>query len=238
MECLQRRVPYASWRLRVFRSLLDSSADSNPSRIPPYRGFSTASDPPRPQEEHTRPSELLPRSPIAAQQTFEKKRKRSPTAADLHDLSRNPWAKALASPLRMCAITRTRLPRDFLGDWGMVQRPDVPEKLWLMPVGLFKDELAPSARQDHDSTDDNSLPRSARTPRPLSYLRLRLLNRLPLLRKLTRPLSRASGGKRSAVARIIPNGGFHRCGMMRATTMETSVWAYRLAGRETDGVEV
>lgn len=195
MECLQGRIAHVSWRRRVLRCLLELAADANGSA---YRGISTS----RPEQSKaptstdsttatTRPSDSLPRSPLAAQQKFEKKRKLQPKAADLHDLRRNPWAMALASPVRMCAITRTRLPRDFLGGWGLIQRPDDMEKLWLMPVELLKDELKASSTSTSTST-------------PLNYLKLRILNNLPMLRKLTTPLSRATGGKRSAVARIIP----------------------------------
>lgn len=230
MECLQGRIPYASWRRQVFRCLLDSSTDPNGSRRPAYRGFSTSHPPeqsttteePEEQRLATRPSDSLPRSPIAAQQTFEKKRKLQPKPADLHDLRRNPWAMALASPVRMCAITRTRLPKDFLGGWGLIQRPDGMEKLWLMPVELLKDELKTSIPQQLDDTAAHT-PRTSTT---FNYLRLRILNRLPILRKLSVPLSRATGGKRSAVARIVPQRWKPPFGPMTSQDERRMIWRH------------
>ena len=226
MECLQGRIPYASWRRRALLCLLDSYADANGSRVSAYRGFSTLRSAEQREVTNTttepeeprlaaRPSDSLPRSPIAAQQKFEKKRKQQPKPADLLDLRRNPWAMALASPVRMCAITRTRLPRDFLGGWGLIQRPDDMEKLWLMPVELLKDELKTSVQHD-----------SPRTSTPFNYLRLRILNSLPMLRKLSTALSRATGGKRSAIARIIPQRWKPPFGPMTSLDERRMVWRH------------
>src|SRR5436190_20827977 len=45
-----------------------------------------------------------------------KQRKRRPTKEDDDRLRRNPWAMALASPVRKCSATGARMPAEFLGE--------------------------------------------------------------------------------------------------------------------------
>lgn len=46
-------------------------------------------------------------------------------------LYRNPYAKMLAEPPRMCHLTRVRLPRPFLTSFGLVQKPRSDEVWWV-----------------------------------------------------------------------------------------------------------
>ena len=67
MECFHRRIPYASWRLQVFRRLFRLSTDSNGSTTSPYREYSTSNSPRQQNtlddnEPSFRPSQLLPQS--------------------------------------------------------------------------------------------------------------------------------------------------------------------------------
>ncbi|KAI1138351.1 hypothetical protein F5Y05DRAFT_36718 [Hypoxylon sp. FL0543] len=54
-------------------------------------------------------------------------------------LRANPFAKALATPVRMCAMTRARLPSFFLQDFNVVAHPETG-KAWLIPHSLLPDE--------------------------------------------------------------------------------------------------
>ncbi|OTA90167.1 hypothetical protein M434DRAFT_33809 [Hypoxylon sp. CO27-5] len=54
-------------------------------------------------------------------------------------LRANAFAKALATPVRMCAMTRTRLPSFFLQDFNVVAHPETG-KPWLIPHSLIPDE--------------------------------------------------------------------------------------------------
>lgn len=46
-------------------------------------------------------------------------------------LYRNPYAKMLAEPPRMCHLTRARLPRPFLTSFGLAQKPKSEELWWV-----------------------------------------------------------------------------------------------------------
>ncbi|KAI2607926.1 hypothetical protein GGR54DRAFT_398246 [Hypoxylon sp. NC1633] len=54
-------------------------------------------------------------------------------------LRANPFAKALATPLRMCALTRTRQPSFFLQDFNLVAHPETGAP-WFVPHSLIPDE--------------------------------------------------------------------------------------------------
>ena len=226
MECFHRRIPYASWRLQVFRRLFKPSSGSNGSTTSPHREVSTSNSPRQQNtlddnEASLRPSQLLPQSPLA-KQSNEKKRKRKPTHEDLHELSRNPWAVALASPLRMCTVTRTRVPAAFMSQWGMLQRLDDPEKLWLMPVGLLKEEL--SLRKTKEAQQARQTTAPSHDNQALHSLKLRIIDRLPLLKHLNTPFARATGGKKSAISKLIPHRWKPPFGPMTVREERMMVW--------------
>lgn len=211
MKCSRQRISYVSCRLQVFQHLFVPTATLNPT--PSLRNLSSKQnlrineDYNLDNEPSIRPSQLLPKSPLASIPT-EKKRKLRAPPEKFQELSRNPWAMALASPLRMCTVTGTRVPKAFLGDWGMIRRSDAadPEKLWIMPVGLLKDELSCTLKG------------------PLNFLKLRIVDRLPLLKQLTKPLSRSTGGKKSPLVKLIPQRWKHPFGPMTSREDKLLLW--------------
>ncbi|KAI1463410.1 uncharacterized protein F4812DRAFT_446843 [Daldinia caldariorum] len=54
-------------------------------------------------------------------------------------LRANPFAKALASNLRLCSITRTRVPRALLQDFTIVAHPETGAP-WFIPRSLIPDD--------------------------------------------------------------------------------------------------
>ena len=52
-------------------------------------------------------------------------------------LSPLPTAQALATPLRMCTMTRTRIPVFFMQDFALVAHPDTGRPWWL-PRSLLR----------------------------------------------------------------------------------------------------
>lgn len=88
-----------------------------------------------------RPSQLLKSSFLESRiGTRERRRKPQPTEDDKNRLKHNPWARLLASPVRMCSATGARIPRDILLEYGLVQHPTT-KGLWLTPTELLRDEL-------------------------------------------------------------------------------------------------
>jgi hypothetical protein len=82
-----------------------------------------------------KPSTCLPVSPLV--QALERKHtKKSPfKGGKEEELAHNPWAKMLASPIRLCSATGVRLPKDLLVPWGLVKNP-VTEEVYFMPTEL------------------------------------------------------------------------------------------------------
>lgn len=237
MEHLHSRVPYAQWRLRIFRQLFLPSGSSNPGFLSRRVHSSNG----RVQDDHnattrdhsktrgddtdsagamTPPSQLLPQSPLITHpnpgRAIRHRKKRLPTRDDLSDsdLSNNPWAVALASPVRMCSATGMRMPKAFLTEWGLVEqpasaassnldpksRPDTPiEKikqegkgLWILPINLIKDYLAgPSEKGNGKAAARRSL-------------RLRIVDRMPILQKISNAVIRSRKSKHSPFLPMTP----------------------------------
>ncbi|KAF7594481.1 hypothetical protein BBP40_009114 [Aspergillus hancockii] len=251
MECLHGRISYASWRLRVFRRLFHVVPDLNgpitvsrraltsstrsPSHHQQSPEESNQDERPKPkvdsrksdQETPLRPSQLLPQSPFRTTihpGLAKKRKKRLPTPDDLNDLHKNPWAVALASPIRMCAATNARVPRALLSEWGMVERPE-SEGLWFMPVGLLKDELASeAARKEAESAPASTPKHSSSVNQRLRHLTLRLVNRLPLLRSLTKMNGPPGLGRKLPIARLIPYRWKHPFGPVTAREEKQIIW--------------
>ncbi|KAI1099827.1 hypothetical protein F4804DRAFT_320803 [Jackrogersella minutella] len=82
-------------------------------------------------------------------QTPKAKAKRAQNSVE-RQLKANAFAKALATPVRMCVLTRTRLPSFFLQDFNVVAHPEtgVP---WLIPKSLIP-KGTPAAEEDPDKT--------------------------------------------------------------------------------------
>ncbi|GFF31842.1 hypothetical protein IFM46972_03359 [Aspergillus udagawae] len=251
MESCRQRASYASWRIATFRQLFLTSTSPVSSNRIPRRGISSfigrdESRSPESQNEadaqevdrgnvgekgeassqtaqSVRPSQLLPQSPLLTKALpgGEKKRKKRPTQSDADRLRFNPWAVALASPLRMCTVTGTRLPREFLTDWGLVQRQN-DEGLWIMPVGLLRDELSTSkvAQADRDDQVEQLSPKN----KSLRSLTLRIIDRLPLLKDLTIPLARNKSGRRPLITRLVPFRWKHPLGPLTNREEKRLIW--------------
>lgn len=175
----------------------------------------------------TSPSQVLPQSPLLAhpRDPRRKQPKRRAVKEDIDRLRRNPWAMALASPPRMCSVTNARLPRALLGDWGLIRRPN-SANLWLMPVGLLDDELKMAAEKESKSdgqedTEAHQEPKKQK-PRPLEICKLRIADRLLLLKHCTAHF--ANSTKRYPLTRMIPFRWRPPHGLMTTRDMKNIVW--------------
>jgi hypothetical protein len=254
MAC-SRHLSFASWRLQVFRRIFlppndlhcharNSSRrslhctsrllDIDDGRQQDDPKHSTPEDPTRSDADEEkyvkdiRPSQQLPQSPLLqkVKNPLEKKRKRRPKKHELDRLKDNPWAVALASPPRLCSITASRVPKDLLGEWGLVRRPG-SEKLWFMPVGLLQDELKQAAvgpgagvQEEHADNRESKPPAAG----PLDLPVIRMADRLLLLKEITASFANANSGKRAQVTRLIPFRWKHPKGPITSRRLENLVW--------------
>ncbi|KAK2801365.1 hypothetical protein FQN50_007750 [Emmonsiellopsis sp. PD_5] len=128
-------------------------------------------------------SDSLPKSPIVSRLEQRSLRKKARgTKDELERLKHNPWAQALASPIRMCSATGARIPRLLLHQWGLVQHPTTGA-LWLMPVNLVQQELQKAAAKIIPPTKDDgddALPIPARS----SFPGLCIANSIGLLERM------------------------------------------------------
>lgn len=231
MECLHARIPYSSWRLRVFRQLFLSL----PNGTHPSRPLSTSREADSkdgsskldnsPFSSTPRLSELLPQSPFLNLPPggLEKKRKKRPKPEDTKDLRNNPWAMALVSPPRMCAATGIRLPTAFLTKWGLVQRPG-SEDLWLLPVDYMEDELATTTHagtDTHPDADSKASRNNAKRKRPLA---LRLVDRLFAIRMITETFARVVSSKKSPALRLAPARWKYPLGPLTPREEDKIIW--------------
>lgn len=256
MECARQR-SFATWRLRIFRQLALSHQPRIPRRCltcsrAQLAGADEVSsreyDSPRADSEETRPSQKLPQSPILTHLRQGKKhRKRQPTQEDLEPLANNPWAVALASPVRQCTVTGARLPRDLLGEWGLVPRPGT-ESTYMLPVGTLKDYLrgnipsisrstpATEVTEQGGSDEDKKLsgqpplsdaPVPARTPRrPLVF---RMSDHYLIYEVLSKRLTKKSGAVPMAT-RLLSFRWRHPQGPMTLRDEKNVVWRKDMPG--------
>ncbi|KAL4870822.1 hypothetical protein BDV12DRAFT_165299 [Aspergillus spectabilis] len=270
MEHIHSRVPYAQWRLRVFRQLFHPSVSSKSTFLSrrvhstgqtdtdAHKNFDTTTT--KAPDNHkkasnndtakskTPPSQLLPQSPLLTNpnpgRVLRHRKKRQPTGADTADLSRNPWAMALASPVRQCNLTGARLPKDLLSEWGLVEQPiaapepeatpdpnsQPPEqqasKLWLLPTSLLNHALEPSQKQT-----------SGRVP---PQLKLRMVNRMPLLEALNMGVGLSRKQKHTPLWPLLPMRWKHPLGPLVSSDELRIIWrgdmpnfALRMIRRET-----
>lgn len=185
-----------------------------------------------------RPSQLLPRSPLITHPRpgADKRRKRRPLPEELDALQTNPWAVALASPVRMCSVTGTRLPRAFLNDYELVERSN-SDKLWFLPTSLVRDELRKSQsttrlaqfqnRTGRTATEAGDDRRSSITT--VRAKTLRIAARLPLLKKITEFLASSNGKKKSSVSRIVPTRWKYPLGPITRDVEVKMIWREDMA---------
>jgi hypothetical protein len=94
--------------------------------------------------------------PKAPQRTvFEKQKWR-------RHLERNPWALALATPMRRCPGTSTCLPKFFLQDFNIVLHPET-EQPWFVPTSL----VAPQQGQQQGTESTPQEVKTTSKPGPL-----------------------------------------------------------------------
>ncbi|KAL1859251.1 hypothetical protein Plec18167_007818 [Paecilomyces lecythidis] len=184
---------------------------------------------PDPEDVALRPSQSLPQSPLLTKlrDPSVKKRKRAPTKEETERLRHNPWAVALASPPRYCIATGARLPKAFLGDYGLLRPSAESESLWFMPVSLLKDELK-SAQHSSQSPDAQEQTKSAATPSfgPLHIPSVRIVHRFRLLKEATKRflVDRLSRRGKSAVSSIIPFRWRYPHGPLSSRAEKNLVW--------------
>lgn len=131
------------------------------------------------------PSESLPESFLPSRLgTRERQRKPRPKTEDKDRLELNPWAQALASPVRMCSATGIRLPSDLLLEYGVVQHP-TNRSIWMLPTGLLEDQL--------QAYKANS------TPSPQNYPVFRLPNALSIINEVN------SQSKKRILSKVLPH---------------------------------
>lgn len=147
----------------------------------------------------------------------------------------------------MCSATGARIPRDLMGEWGLVKNPST-EHNHMLPVGLLEDLLArktpvPSSSPAPKTTDQDqaqapntatneqgedpfksgSIVKPVRDEKPVRRLILRMVDRLPLLRMLALPLSKGNS-KKPAVVKLLPFRWKHPQGPITAREERTLVW--------------
>lgn len=128
------------------------------------------------QDEETGLSQWLPLSPLMDPKLLSarerhRRPKQRPNRGNPSDLEKellmNPYAQALASPLRYCGLTCARLPREFLLNFGFVNHPEtgIP---WHLPLiaGSSSQKSPPVTVIDNGSPKPRSNPTKQDFPSP------------------------------------------------------------------------
>lgn len=140
------------------------------------------------KEDRIAPSRLQPPSFLQsrlAHKSEGKVRKRLPTKQETDLLQYNPYAQALASPIRTCYVTGARLPTAFLNRWGLIQHPDT-KNYWLMPTSLLETELGQVDEDNHDDNEDGK--EDSRRETPVRNPKRKKRVTPAYLRRTTRPM--------------------------------------------------
>ncbi|KAH0562147.1 hypothetical protein GP486_003150 [Trichoglossum hirsutum] len=95
-------------------------------------------------------------------------------------LKNNPYAHALAAPVRQCAILKTRLPSSFLIRYRLVAHPETGA-LWYIPQGMAKP--VPVDRAPSDLEEQLSLSAPPNGPSSYALSSASLLQHITLQRK-------------------------------------------------------
>ncbi|KAH8815932.1 hypothetical protein F5884DRAFT_666913 [Xylogone sp. PMI_703] len=111
---------------------------------------------------------------------------RNPTLFQ-QQLAKNPYALALSTPIRRCAVTKIAMPSYFLQDFNLISDPTTG-KPWYMPRSLARRRNFP---QEHAPENDDSVTSElahreqlSNTPTPTLGPRVYTLSRKSLLRLL------------------------------------------------------
>lgn len=136
----------------------------------------------------------------------------------------------------MCSVTGTRLPRAFLSDYELVQRTN-SDKLWFLPANLLKDELKAShltarVARDKDARDGRATEPEEDRPNPIPKGRSRtvkIVTRLPLLRKVTEFFAFSNAKKKPPISRIVPTRWKYPMGPITRELEWKMVWREDMA---------
>ncbi|KAJ5639300.1 uncharacterized protein N7484_007162 [Penicillium longicatenatum] len=227
MDCASHRIPLGIWRLRIYHQLLSTS-----QRSQPHRSFSSKTRQNQSQDGASiPPSQRLPQSPLLTRLSPGSNQKPDPKLmpekAGLEPLAKNPWALALASPMRTCSLSGARMPRALMGEWGLVRKPNT-EEMYLLPVDLLRESLegrntkGQNQSQNAAAAEDNS-PMKARKEKFGRQLVFLMTNFMSSLRAISKPLGK-TGGKKPAVSRLIPFRWKHPQGPITAREERQLVW--------------
>ncbi|KAL7922205.1 hypothetical protein ACQKWADRAFT_293831 [Trichoderma austrokoningii] len=100
----------------------------------------------------------LPISPIFDPAWMQARRKTAkaapgpPQGRFRRKLANNPFAQALATPIRRCPNSATSLPRYFLQDFEMIRHPET-SAAWWAPGPLAFEHVVPTKRPDESQSD-------------------------------------------------------------------------------------
>ncbi|PYI33693.1 hypothetical protein BP00DRAFT_444430 [Aspergillus indologenus CBS 114.80] len=175
------------------------------------------------------PSSLLPKSPLLTDpkpgyERLHKKKARSKPSNPEDDLSTNPWAVALASPIRQCCLTGQRMPTEFMTGWGLEQHPE-GKSLFIHPSEILP-PVTVSVPDPSPSSPSSSSPDPQQTTQPsqeIRHLRFRMVNRLTLLTTITESM-RKSKRKFPAIVLTFPVRWRPPLGPMTESMMASCVW--------------
>ncbi|CZS93224.1 uncharacterized protein RCO7_07793 [Rhynchosporium graminicola] len=103
----------------------------------------------------------LPLSPLMNPAILQAKQKRnaaklSPTRTPTpfqQQLARNPFARALGTPVRRCAVSGTKLPNFFLQGFRVMSDPETGEP-WYVPTKLANKHLSVNRRESLDEAEE------------------------------------------------------------------------------------
>ncbi|PGH23881.1 hypothetical protein AJ80_02130 [Polytolypa hystricis UAMH7299] len=166
-----------------------------------------------------RTSESLIKSPIALRlKRREEKKKRRATEEEKDRLRFNPWAQALASPVRICAATGIRLPTSALQEWGLIQHP-ATQALWLMPTGLLHDELRKARNTSQAGNEDRKAGSEWKPVLPRKHFpSFRITNNYDILDKVTQV------PKNIMIRNLLPRDWKVPRGQITGTDEKKAVW--------------
>ncbi|PYI13491.1 hypothetical protein BO86DRAFT_408310 [Aspergillus japonicus CBS 114.51] len=176
------------------------------------------------------PSSLLPKSPLLTDpkpgyERLHKKKARSKPSNPEDDLSTNPWAVALASPIRQCSLTGQRMPTEFMTGWGLEQHPE-GKSLFIHPSEILPPVSVPVPDPSPSSSPSSSSPdhqKTTQTSQEIRHLRFRMVNRLTLLNTITESM-RKSKRKFPAIVLTFPVRWRPPLGPMTESMMASCVW--------------
>ncbi|KAI0007104.1 hypothetical protein F4779DRAFT_619898 [Xylariaceae sp. FL0662B] len=110
----------------------------------------------------------LPLSPVMDPSFWEAKRRHQvrkakpgkPQNSVERQLRANPFAKALATPQRQCAVTRIRLPKFFLQDFSLIAHPETGDPWWVPRSLALREQPAteePDAKGIHEAMNEATM---------------------------------------------------------------------------------